>query len=223
MKRLIAVFTCHAYTYEKQDEGAAHHSGVQKNRSQAIRNTWYRTWEENYKDQIDLKFFFGRWPQEATRCPLPNEVFLDVPDDYNNVSYKVQGMCKWALANNYDQILKIDDDVYLYIDRLLDNLDNSDYRGYEIELSNCQAATGAAYWLTNKAMQIVADAEVDPKERREEIFIGRALSRNGISLIHEPRFQPCLCDVCLEKYPESVRITSHTAKPERMYELHTQV
>ena len=125
MKSLISVFTCHQYQYQKQDEGAAHHSGYHENRAQAVRNTWYRDWESKYKDQIDLTFFFGRWLKEATRCPLPNEVFLDVPDDYNSVSYKVQAICKWALDAGYERLIKIDDDIFCYVDRLLKNLDET--------------------------------------------------------------------------------------------------
>lgn len=218
MKRLIGVFTCHQYVYPKSDEGAAHHSGYHENRSQAARNTWYKDWLK-YKDEIDLRFFFGRWPQEATRCPLPNEVFLDCPDDYHNGSYKTQAICRWALANDYDQVLKIDDDTFCYVSRLLQNLDESDYRGFDTGHADVHFASGAAYWLSRKAMQLIADAEPDPVEWHEDRQVGIILAKYGISLTHDPRFQSCHCDVCSEKYPESMRITSHTPKPERMYEL----
>ena len=69
-------------------------------------------------------------------------------------------------------------------------------------------------------MQIVADAEVDPKEWQEETFVGRVLADNGIFVVHEPRFVPCHCDVCLKKWPQSMRITSHTLNPQEMYELY---
>jgi hypothetical protein len=219
MKRLISVFTCHSYQYPKHDEGAAHHSGIHENRSQAARNTWYQDWLK-YKDEIDLRFFFGRWPQEATRCPLPNEVFLDAPDDYYGAATKVQAMFKWALDAKYQQVMKIDDDVFCYVSRLLQNLDNSDYRGYETLQGDVRFASGAAYILNHKAMQVVVDSPVDLQEWREDKWVGVVLAKNGISLVHDPRFQHCHCDVCLEKYPESTRITSHTTSPERMYELY---
>jgi hypothetical protein len=216
VKRLIAVPTCHQYVYPKRDEGAAHQSGDHESRSLAVRNTWYRIWEEKYKDQIDVKFFFGRWPQEATRTPLPDEVFLDVEDDYYHLPIKVQKTFQWALDTDYDFVLKQDDDVFNYVDRLLKNFEPSDYRGWV----NGDYVSGAAYWISRKSMEFVTSTQWNPKDWAEDKWVGSVLRNNGVIPVHDERFQCCHCDVCLEKYPESTRITSHTTRPERMYELY---
>ena len=51
-------------------------------RLQAVRATWWPDIPPN----VDGRFFFGRG---ADREPLPDEVFLDVPDNYECLPHKV--------------------------------------------------------------------------------------------------------------------------------------
>lgn len=215
MRRLIAVVSCHQYEYF--DAGAAHSNGANVERAAAIRNTWFKEWQEEFRNQIDLKFFYG-WGAE--RCPDVDEVFLDCPDDYKHLPVKVQNIFEWALQNGYEQVLKIDDDVFLYVDRLMDNLGIDDYRGYEIEAVIGKYASGTAYWISRRAMEIVANTQWNPADWAEDKFVGETLSRNGISLVHDHRFQCCHCAVCEQRYPMAERITTHTVDPRQMVELH---
>lgn len=215
MKRLIGVVTCHRYQYPTQDEGAAHHSGANELRANAIRNTWYRIWKERYSDQIDLKFFLGR----AARAPQENEIFLDCADDYYSLPAKVQNMLGWARDNGYDDTLKLDDDVWLYVDRLLSDFQSTDYKGFVLESADGAYTSGTAYWLNRQSMQTVANATWNPAEWAEDKWVGRVLSTHGIKPVHDERYQCCHCDHCSHKFPEDSRISSHVIDPRRMYEL----
>jgi hypothetical protein len=215
MRRLIAIPTCHQYVYH--DAGAAHSNGVNDLRSSAIRQTWYKTWQR-YKDEIDLKFFFGHFPSEATRCPNLDEIFLDVPDNYTNLPAKVQKIFHWALDCGYDYVLKIDDDVFVHVDRLLREFEATDYKGF----SCGDFISGAAYWVSRKSMQFIVDTPWPKEEWAEDRWVGKILSANGIYPAMDERFQVCHCDVCIKKFSEESRITLHTNGPKLMYELGKQ-
>lgn len=219
VKRLIAVVSCHSYQYPKPDEGAAHHSGTNEPRSQAIRNTWYKNWLK-YKKHIDLKFFLG--VSANGENPKPDEIFLDVPDDYYSLPEKVQKTFQWALDNGYDYVLKVDDDVFVRIERLLKEFEPADYRGF----SCGWFISGAAYWISRKAMKAVTNDlwnRIGPEGWAEDKSVGRTLEKYNILPQHDERFQVCACDVCLKKFSENNQITLHTNKPETMYELFRKV
>lgn len=212
---IICVTCCHQYVYPKHDEGGGHKSGSHVLRAQAARDTWYKI-AQQYRDRLEVKFFYGRWPSEATRAPLPDEVFLDCPDDYYSLPQKVQAMFQWVLENGNPKALKVDDDVAIYIPRLLPDLDSpADYRGYEIEM-DIKFASGTAYWLSRLAMELVAREEIDPKEWREDHFVGQTLFKHGIKVIHDPRYHCCHCPHCQQEVPEDSRITSHTVDPKKL-------
>jgi hypothetical protein len=213
--RLIAVVTCHSYEYPKQDSGAAHHSRIDTVRSSAIRRTWHNDWLR-HKDEIDLKFFYGR----GERSPEADEVFLDVPDDYYSLPIKVKAVFQWALDHHYDFCLKVDDDVFVWVDRLIRNYPSDDYRGFMLEASEGKYASGTAYWLSRKAMEVVVKAEWNPADFAEDKYVGRTLAYNGINLAHDDGFQCCNCPGCMSRYSEENRISLHTTSPEEMVALH---
>jgi hypothetical protein len=215
MRRLIAIVSCHSYAYPKQDEGGGHRSGENKDRASAIRRTWYGNWLR-YKNVVDLKFFYGRG---ADRCPDADEVFLDCGDDYYSLPEKVQKTFEWCLANGYDQVLKCDDDVFVFVDRLVSDFRNDDYRGFEVEAAIGKYASGTAYWISHRAMEIIVGTKWNPTDWAEDKFVGKALSEKGIPVIHDPRFQCCHCPGCESRYPMAERITTHTVDPNSMVEL----
>lgn len=207
MRRLIAVVTCDQRIYPQHDQGG-HKNG--SGRSDAIRATWYKDWLCRYADQIDLKFFFGR----CDRTPLENEIILDAPDDYYGLPEKVRKMNLWATRAGYDHILKIDDDVYLNIARLLKHFDPVDYRGYLCE-ADIRYASGTAYWLSHRAAKIVAESPLDG-DWAEDKFVGRTLARNGVELTNDERFLCCSCDVCMKKYDKDSLISIHLPETGQM-------
>lgn len=214
MKRILCVVTCHRFQYADGDTGAAHKNGEQKDRSEAIRKTWYQTWKEKYRGQIDVKFFYGCPPD--SRVPGENEIFLDCPDDYQNLPVKVKATFRWCLENGYDFAGKLDDDVFVYIDKLLKEFSPKDYQGY----SNGWFVSGAFYWISKRAMQYVVDEPWLPEQWAEDQYTGKTLGKYRILPEHDERFQVCYCDVCLTKYPKDSRLTQHTHKPEQMFELY---
>lgn len=214
MRLLIAIPTCHSLVYPQHDQGAAHHNRTDNVRSSAIRNTWYK----DAAGKIDVKFFYGRWPAEATRLPQDDEIFLDVLDDYYSLPVKVQTMFQWCLDEGYDQVLKCDDDVFVYIDRLLGDFRPTDYKGYQVSAVDGPYASGTAYWVSRRAMQLIVN-EPWNGDWAEDKWVGKTLLKHGIALENDERFHCCHCADCLRSFPEEKRISSHTVSPERIYEL----
>lgn len=210
VRRLLAVVTCRNLFYH--DAGAAHHNGP-NNRIKAVLETWYRTWLCRYADQIDLRFFVGRGEQEVR---LPYCIELDAADDYYGLPKKVKKVCDWAYRAGYQELTKLDDDVALFIDRLVSNPLVSDYRGYQIESADLKYASGTCYQLARKSMKLVADADIPADEWREDRHVGSVLARNNIQLTNDERFLCCSCDVCIRKYGLENLISIHTTSPEQM-------
>lgn len=157
-KPLIAICTCHRF----------------RGRADAQRATWVK----KIKD-IDYKFFLGG----SNGIPGIDEVFLDVPDDYDSLPLKTQAIMKWALDHGYDAVFKCDDDTYVFPDRLLTILPTTAYEG-RINGSNVQLApkgwcSGFAYWLAGEAISIIANAG-KPTHRAEDLWVGMILNAKGI-------------------------------------------
>lgn len=218
MKILIGLVTCHQYKYAAHDS-AGHKTGPDEIRANAARETWYKSFHK-YRDQLDLKFFYG-WGAE--RDPEPDEVFLDAPDTYYELPAKVRAMFKYALDAGYDYCLKMDDDIYFRPANFLKFFQPVDYCGYELEAAIGKYASGAAYVVGRKAMQLVVDTPWDDTfNRAEDQWTGEVLKRNGISLIHDHRFLCCHCDACFKKYGTDDLITIHTRSPQQMYDSHAK-
>lgn len=182
MKILIAVITCHHM----------------RARANAQRETWVPD-----VHGADVRFFLGRpasiSPAErpATSIqphpvvPAADEIFLDVPDDYKGLPAKVQAMWKWAHDNGYEFGLKLDDDVYLQPGRALaSGFEKHDYVGRLRGASGIYPApyaSGFSYWLSRKAMKIIADTSLNG-DVAEDRFVGNALHAKGISCHADYRY-----------------------------------
>lgn len=193
MKRLIAVVSCRKYVYE-QNDNLAHATGPDATRASIIRETWYKLWEK-YKDEIDLKFFYGVTEEKWRAVEGKDSVTLSVPDGYVGLPKKVQGIYKWALAEGYDYVLKVDDDVFVYPDRLLEAFREHDYTGSQNPDSYI---SGACYWVSRKAMESIVAAPVD--DTVEDRWVGKVLMSQGFVPVHNERFQNCHCELCREKF-----------------------
>lgn len=177
MRRLIAVATCHKY----------------RQRADIVRHTW----AVDVGDQADVRFFFGRDPQnhDGNMESWPEEVHLEVPDDYDHFRHKVQAIFRWAVEQGYDYVLKTDDDVVIFPDRLFSTFQARDYagrvRGPSQEnvapaiygQSEAPFCSGFGYWLSRRAAEIVASAP-DNGDWAEDRFAGQALNRAGIQPFH---------------------------------------
>lgn len=164
MKPLIAVVTCEKF----------------KSRASIQRVLWV----PQVADRADVRFFLAK--QE--RGPLPDEVFLDCPDDYNSLPLKVKLMFTWALANGYTKTLKLDDDTLLLPDRLLADIPPQDYAGYLNATPPKHWCSGFCYWLSERAMRIVTAAAIPENEWAEDRWVGGVLHDHGIKPHWDKRY-----------------------------------
>jgi hypothetical protein len=133
---------------------------------------------------MDVRFFLGRGSHDS----LPDETCLDVDDGYDALPSKVQRMIQWALAKGYQKVCKIDSDIVeFYPDRLLAVVPQEDYVGF-VNNSVVPYCSGFCYVLSERAMRIVADAEIPEGELAEDRFVGGALNKAGIHPYPDPRF-----------------------------------
>jgi hypothetical protein len=151
-------------------------------RPAAIRNTWAQD------TNGIVKFFFGK-TNDTCRMQYPDEVFLDVPDDYESLPLKVQAAFKWAVDHGYTNSLKIDDDTYVVPSRLLTSgFEAHDWIGrinHQPDGHYCSGGSG--YWLSKRAMEIVANAKLDD-DWAEDRSIGRILRNAGIKPQNDKRY-----------------------------------
>lgn len=154
-------------------------------RVKAQRETWAQPHAE-----IDIRFFYGRNP---IRDLQPDEVQLDVDDSYQGLPMKVREICRWALANGYTYVFMCDDDVYVQVDRLM----ASDFAqlGHYVGRKRCASGglpapycSGFSYWLSAKAMKVVAEAATMPSQPFEDRWVGNVLFQKGIHAIGDYRY-----------------------------------
>jgi hypothetical protein len=215
VKTLLGIFTAHKYVYCSPDSLIKDwFTRPVVNRVQAVRDTWLK--DVTY----DYRFFYGK--PATVKHPLPDEVFLDAPDDYLHSTGKLRAMIRYALDNGYDRLLKIDDDVFVHWDRLLANVPEGDYcgggpfGGHPFG-SYC---SGAIYWLSRRAMEIIVAApEISWAEDRH---VGEVMKRAGIAPHFEFRYfiapptrrNQYISDEALAQ-PNDY-ITIHSLSPEQM-------
>ena len=222
MKLLIAIPTCHIYSYPDASiaASAAHHNGKLEGRIQPLLDTWYQTWLKSYQGDVDLRFFVGYPPLTGEPAALPNMTTLCVPDTYGTLAIKVKEIFLWALERDYDFVLKIDDDTFCWIDRLLESFDDkTNYKGFVAESADGPYCCGAAYYVSRKAMLAAAQAPWSSEEWAEDRHVGKVLREAGIKADMDERFRVCNCDLCELKYPIAKCITYHAwPNVARMYE-----
>jgi hypothetical protein len=162
---------------------------------QVIRNTWGK----DVPADVYLRFFVGREvvPLGDFYVMKEDEISLDVDDDYDMLPHKTKGIVQWA-RDKYDHIFLCDTDTFLILERLMKcGFENYDYMGViryplsapfhydsrnrkgEIFLLNqCMpwASGGIGYFLSNKAMRFVADAEIT--HWAEDLWIGQIMGEH---------------------------------------------
>lgn len=194
-KILIAIPVCHTFDYTRWESsespkfnkvgafnGTAYgtdiHISGENNRVQALRETWLKD-IETFKSHVSYKLFYG---EPHTRTPLPDEVFLGVPDNYGSLPLKTIAICRYAKEHGYDFIYKCDDDTGVYVDRIIQEvLSNQwDYAGY---LNGRVATGGTGYWLSQRAFTIIAD-RANADHWAEDVVVSKCLFHNNIQAVH---------------------------------------
>ena len=215
MNVLIAVLSCRGYETRRESQ----------------RDTWMKDIREWSGVNVDCRFFLGgqepRFFLEQEPSIWSDEVFLACDDRYDALPSKIAAIARWALDAGYDFIFKCDDDTYVRPSRLLaSGFQGCDYLGF-IEDRDCHlraypfpvyphAQGGPGYWLSRKAMQVVASQL--PNIPQEDFAVGEALARAGIPASHDERY------VHVPEFPqEGVRpdfISLHKCDPAEMHRVH---
>jgi hypothetical protein len=143
-------------------------------------NSQRETWVKS--SPYDVKFFIGHADNTDDIVGLPCR------DDYKGLPQKVQEMCRWALANNYDYVCKVDDDCYVRPERLSSVV--GDYVGLFREGSSYAHygyCSGFGYCLSKKSLEIVANSPT-PDLVAEDVWVSNQLHKNGIVATNDSRF-----------------------------------
>lgn len=158
--------------YNNQGYGDIIHISGPNERIQAIRDTWAK----DVPEEMSVRFFYGQPYEGYSVFP---DVYLDCPDDYEHLPAKVVAICRWAVAEGYDWMLKADDDTYIWPQRALEEIrwKQWDYAGYMAN-SGSYISGGPGYWISRKAMEIVAAST--PHTWAEDMCVGETLRKHGI-------------------------------------------
>lgn len=141
--------------------------GCEKNAASGLHRSIRETWGKDFSViptesglSIDVLYFVGRGYHPL----LEDEPRLDVPDDKDNLLYKVVGICRWALDHGYDSIFKVNTSSYVNVAEVLKTGHwRFDYAGAVVgRLGEKYSGTdaygfiqGSASWLSAKAARIV--------------------------------------------------------------------
>jgi hypothetical protein len=153
-KPLILIVTCEAY----------------RDRADGQRATWV-------KDALDL--FDVRFVRGGSSPQQPDEWVVAVDDGYHGLPAKVRAAM--TLATGYEYVFKIDDDVLVRPQRLYDTpFRDYDYYGYG---EPGRFKSGFCYSLSRRAVEQVANAELDPSistdvSPGEDRWVNAVLSRD---------------------------------------------
>lgn len=141
-------------------------------------------------EKADVRFFVGRGD-----TPVPDDtVQLDVDDTYKGLPEKVRGMARWACLNNYDYMLKCDDDVVLNPKPLLDSgYDSNDFTGrlnrFPTDDRPYTVPMGFNYWLSKRCMELVSTADLPEGSNDDEKWVSGVLYSSGITLADDKRYR----------------------------------
>lgn len=186
MKLLIAIPACSKYDYGQ------FHMGVVRptdDRIDGVRRTWWRDISRLTTDhEVVGKMFYGRG---LGRELLPDEVVLDVSDEYGNLPTKMLAIYQWALEQGFDYVYKCDDDTFVYVERLLNSCwQEHDYYGFadpDFDYDAQYISGGSGYFLSRKSMQLMVNGG-PPQHWAEDFWSGKILRGAGIVLAKDNRF-----------------------------------
>jgi hypothetical protein len=204
--------------YLNKGYGTNIHISGPNDRIQAIRDTWAK----DVPSEMDLRFFYGR--SNGSETQLPDEVTLDCPDYYANLPAKVIAICRWAVEQGYDWMLKADDDSYIWPQRALEEVrwKQWDYAGYMAHTGS-YVSGGPGYWLSNKAMRIIAEST--QQTWAEDMNNGQTLQKHGIKPYQLNGTHLCgMADhwVNIETADLSIAVTAHAVKADDMRRIYAR-
>jgi hypothetical protein len=245
MKLLTAIMTCHALDYyvDELTQDYATQKGWRTMDQQARVNTIRETWLKSLGDvndpefAVDYKFFYGsrlrrtdvkpnqrpgtEKPAPALREPLADEVFLPCGDNYTQNPDKMKAICRYTLAHGYHYMARLDDDTFIYPDRLFVKdralWEGKDYVGSSKESFH----PGGCLILSSAAMKLIVDAPI--RGYADDVWIGKVMEDNGIPLTRLGTMHNRYGDgylVVPRNLPVDTLSSFHSCKPQAMRELY---
>lgn len=165
---------------------------------------------------MNYKIFYGR----GDRSPLPDEVFLNCGDTYKDNPEKMRLICRYAIALGYEFLVRIDDDTFIYPERLLalpwsDNHYSGSPRG--------DFHPGGCLILSSYAMHLISSGKMI--SYADDLCVGHLMKEAGIALHGLPEIYNGIGDdynVVPSKLPIGKLASLHSCKPEVMEELWTR-
>lgn len=153
-------------------------NGPGTERQQAVRETWWK-----HQAPATCKFFMGEtavgqeWPDDVVVLPNIGDKYL------YGLQEKIQAIAKWAIERDFDIMVKLDDDTFVFPDFVpfLLELTGVDYGGNPY--SDIANSGGCGYILSRRAMECLVATPLDsfPDKRFwEDWWVGHAMSAAGI-------------------------------------------
>jgi hypothetical protein len=217
VKALIAISTCERDANNGFNE--------------AIRKTWIN--DLHAVEGLDYRLFYGRCQKRL----LPDEVWLDIPDDYFGLPYKTRESLRWALDHGYDYIFRAFTDTCIHPLRLKtcgfpqhdyfgcfpggvgDGPNEQGWYGY--------ASGGPGYWLSRRAAIAVIQSEPDRTIRddywAEDLWVGDVVGRAGFKGQHDERFFFKWCGFPVGAVSVHLSQGTDVYRPEWMHQCYSQL
>ncbi len=180
------------------------------------------TWLQNC--ELDYFWFMAGKPTGRQG----NYLYLDCADTYDALPIKSQKMIQWAYDQEYDWLCKMDNDSYCRPERLLTSgYWNHDYSGVvkappsaKPNFNTPYCHGGAAYWISRKAMKVIAEYRGNIFETSpiEDGAVARVLALAGIKPHSDKRY----CRTARDGEPTKTNdiITAHHCSGFRMQMIH---
>jgi Galactosyltransferase/Glycosyl transferase family 2 len=193
-------------------------------RRNACRDTWL-PFVKRLNENVDVFFFSGRDPCLTDDC-VGDIVHLDAPDSYDELPQKTYRLLEWAFANNYDSVIKVDDDTsFMPLPEHLAELTKHQYIGSVrfnpgIFNQNVSYAQGGCYALSRQAMQSALAHPELFTTGIEDGAVARTLKIAGIEPVHTDRIKTVYQHGIPR--PDNNIISAHACPPEKLREIHDQ-
>jgi hypothetical protein len=128
------------------------------------------------------KIVDARWIRDNNfRQPESDEIFLECGDDYYSSAVKMRGVINYALDNGYERLVKIDADVYAYIDRLFSNPPTRWTGG-----GKPNTPAGPCYWLMQRDLHMLR--ENSAPHWAEDAHVGTVLLNQNQLPVFDERY-----------------------------------
>lgn len=161
----------------------------QKNRNKikTQENTWMKDIPKN------IKHFIVEGNHSKTELN-GNILEIGLVDDYDKVVYKMYESYKFMLNYDWDYLIKIDDDVYLDVYKLLEYEFPKNYDGCAI-LYDKVHVSGPFFMVTRKAIELAVEKGIDENMKPyqykfvpEDYWLCKTMLNNGMKFFNDYLF-----------------------------------